>query len=104
MTSGFSTVYERKYSTNRRRDFVQERRKIRRDAKLIYFNTNPSAQQAALLSANRVGAVFDCLQVPGGPLIVPCAFDYKYYDGSDLLDLIEDGFYDDYDPIDCLDI
>jgi hypothetical protein len=35
---------------------------------------------------------------------VPCAFDYKYYDGSDLLDLIEDGFYDDYDPLDNLDI
>ena len=35
---------------------------------------------------------------------MPCAFDYKYYDGLDLLDLIEDGFYDDYDPYDNLKI
>lgn len=40
----------------------------------------------------------------GGPVIVPCAFDYKYYDGTDLLDLIEDGFYDDYEPYDNLQI
>jgi hypothetical protein len=36
--------------------------------------------------------------------MVPCAYDYKYYDGVDLFDLIEDGFYDDYDPYDNLEI
>lgn len=41
---------------------------------------------------------YECLNTYGGPLIVPSAFDYKYYFGLDLLDLIEDGFYDDYDP------
>jgi hypothetical protein len=35
---------------------------------------------------------------------VPSAYDYKYYEGVDLLDLIEDGFYDDYDPKDCYDV
>jgi hypothetical protein len=38
----------------------------------------------------------------GGPFLVPCAFDYKYYESTDLLDLIEDGFYDDYDAFDNL--
>lgn len=36
--------------------------------------------------------------------MVPCSFDYKFYEGLDLLDLIEEGFYDDYDPYDCLEI
>jgi hypothetical protein len=40
----------------------------------------------------------------GGPLIVPCAFDYKYYESVDLFDLIENGFYDDFDPYDNLEI
>lgn len=45
-------------------------------------------------------AEFDCLNIYGGPLIVPSAFDYKYYDSVDLLDIIENGFYDDFDPYD----
>lgn len=47
---------------------------------------------------------FDCLKQPGGPLMVPCAFDHVYYQGLDLLDLIENGFYDDYDPYDCFQV
>lgn len=45
---------------------------------------------------------FDCLTIRGGLLFVPTPFDHKYYESVDLLDLIENGFYDDYDPYDCL--
>lgn len=58
----------------------------------------------AATNANLAGGHFDCLQTTGGPLIVPCAFDYKYYEGVDLLDMIEEGFYDDYDPFDNLQV
>jgi len=34
----------------------------------------------------------------------PTPFDYKFYEDNDLLDKIEDGFYDDYDPFDSFDI
>lgn len=37
-------------------------------------------------------------------MVVPCAFDHVYYQGLDLLDLIENGFYDDYDPYDCFQV
>jgi hypothetical protein len=47
---------------------------------------------------------YDCLLAKGGPMIVPCPYDTKYYDSLDLLDLIEDGFYDDYDPYDNLEV
>lgn len=36
--------------------------------------------------------------------MVPCPYDSKYYDAMDLLDLIEEGFYDDYDPYDNLEV
>lgn len=58
----------------------------------------------ALAQNLRIEGLFDVLQLVGGPLMVPCAYDYKYYDGTDLLDLIEDGFYDDYDAYDNLQI
>jgi hypothetical protein len=35
---------------------------------------------------------------------VPTPYDYKFYDGNDLLDCIEDGFYDDFDPFDYFEI
>jgi hypothetical protein len=56
--------------------------------------------QAAMAAVQQTN--FDCLLTPGGPLMVPCAYDYKYYEGLDLLDLIEEGFYDDFDPYDFL--
>ena len=49
-------------------------------------------------------AEYDCLKISGGPLIVPSAFDYKYYDSVDLLDIIENGFYDDFDPYDVYEV
>lgn len=49
-------------------------------------------------------APFDCLHYPGGPFIVPTAFDPKFYERADILDAIEDGFYNDYNPIDTLEI
>jgi hypothetical protein len=40
----------------------------------------------------------------GAPILVPCPYDTKYYDAMDIFDLIEDGFYDDYDPYDNLEV
>ena len=42
--------------------------------------------------------------IKGGPVIVPTPYDFKYYHGLDLYDKIEEGFYDDYDPYDNIEI
>ena len=42
--------------------------------------------------------------IQGGPVIVPTPHDYKYYYGYDFYDKIEEGFYDDYDPYDNIEI
>ncbi|TNV82773.1 hypothetical protein FGO68_gene15580 [Halteria grandinella] len=89
MAGGNATAFDRKFSTDRRKEFVRSRRELRRYAKNMYFNTNPQARQQAL--ANSASANFDCLLTPGGPLMVPCVYDYKFYEGLDLLDLIEEG-------------
>lgn len=47
---------------------------------------------------------YDCLQIVGGPLLTPTPFDFKYYQDINILDQIEDGFYDDFDPYDLYDV
>jgi len=47
---------------------------------------------------------YDCLLFPGGPFWCPSPFDFKFYQGADLLDNVEDGFYDDFDPVDSYEV
>lgn len=89
--NGKVPVYDRKFTTERRKKFILNRRKLRRDA-LLEFKKKESV--------NYELKDCDCLAIEGGPLIVPTPYDYKFYLGNDFLDRLELGFYQDYDPYD----
>ena len=40
----------------------------------------------------------------GSPFFVSSASEYEIYERTDLLDYIENGFYDDFDPFDYYEI
>lgn len=40
----------------------------------------------------------------GGPMFVPSPSDFSFYHQKDIMDLIEDGFYDDFDPYDYYEV
>jgi hypothetical protein len=92
-------AYKVLYTSTRRQDFITKRRELRREAKAVYLKEKNLEIMPASPNCSQN---YECLTAYGGPLIVPSAFDYRYYYGADLLDLIEDGFYDDYDPFENL--
>lgn len=91
-----------------RTSYIEECRQSRRNAKLqckdcCSFN----CEEAISTSQQTLSIIFDPLFIKGGPLLVSRVFSnmtYKDDKSSNLLDKIEKGFYDDFDPYDMLEI